>query len=334
MKTNNQLKNRIPHLRFVIISDCNFHCSYCRSGGEGILTSDVMSYDDMITMASAASKAGFKHIKITGGEPLLYQKKKGDLFKFIKYLADNKLFEDIQMATNGFYVEQYAKEITESGLSSLTISLDASNSKVFKDITGVDCFNKVIAGLDSMHKLGFPVTINTVIFKKNEAEIPGLIKIAKKFGTRLKILDYMDICEEKKFWKENYIPLDNIEKYLETQCESDTMIYPPGGLGTPMRLFNLPGSVSVFIKDARVGTNYDESCKSCKNYPCQDALISLRITPNASLKPCLMRDDNAVSVTKYLKDNNVDAIEKEIKKMFNLLVSAKYYQHAWKPPKN
>ncbi|MBR9679684.1 MAG: hypothetical protein GOU99_01380, partial [Candidatus Altiarchaeota archaeon] len=54
------MTKRKPHLRFAVTPDCNFSCSYCRPGGEGIVTKQLMSPDEMVKILEIASEVGFK----------------------------------------------------------------------------------------------------------------------------------------------------------------------------------------------------------------------------------------------------------------------------------
>jgi len=296
------------------------------------MTKDLMSLDEMLKILELASDVGFKHVKITGGEPLLREKRRGDVIPLIKIISERSYFEDVQLVTNGSLLSRYAKELSNSGLNSITVSLDAATPETFKEITGRDEFCKVLEGIAKVTKYGLPVKINAVIAKDNIDEIPGLIDIAGDFHASLKLIDYMDVGSKKKEWLQNYVPFDGIIQYLERISVSEDVLLPPGGLGTPMPLYTLKDGTKVLVKDSRIGTNYNELCKSCENYPCQDALISLRITANAALKRCLIRNDNLVETLEDLRCGNFESVRAKLKESYDLLMGAKYMKNAWRPP--
>lgn len=322
---------RKPHLRFAVTPNCNFSCNYCRPGGEGIETNEIMTLDEMIKILEIASNVGFKHVKITGGEPLLREKNLGDVIPLIESISASKYFDDIQLVTNGALLSDYAYQLAKSGLNSITVSLDTADPEKFKEITGRNKFYVVLEGIGKVRAYGLPVTINSVIFKQNIDEMPDLIKIAERFHTRLKLLDYIDVGSEKNNWDNNYAPFDKVGDYLKNIRIKEKILLPPGGLGTPMPTYTLKSGIDVLVKDSSVGTNYNTICESCKNYPCQDALISLRITANASLKRCLIRDDNLIETLDDLRNKDYNSVKSKIQESFVLLMSARYVENAWKP---
>ncbi len=270
---NNMEGQRKPHLRVAVTPECNFNCVYCRAGGEGLSANGVlMNSGEIIEIVRIASEVGYKHLKITGGEPTLRK----DLFGIISGCSELESLDEVQLVTNGSALtKEYAQALADSGLDNITISLDAASRERFKEITERDRFEKVISGIYAAREAGLPVTINSVVMQRNKEEIEGLIEIAGKTGSRLKLLDYMKI--NGNGWETEYLPFEQLRKDLEKRAERVSWMYPPGGLGTPMPLFKINGT-EVMVKDACIGTNYHETCNACINYPCQDALISLRVT--------------------------------------------------------
>jgi len=328
MKRFTPLENRKPHIRAAVVPYCNFSCKYCRPGGEGIATSEIMNAKEFIEILKIASDVGFKHIKFTGGEPLLRQKNFGDLTTIIHEIRP--YFDEIQLVTNGSLLEQYAEELKYSGLDNITVSLDFGDGKKINDYVGVDAFDAIMRGLQKCKEINLPVTINCVFCKENFNELDGLIDIAHKFSAKLKLIDMMSLTNEE-YWKENYISLNVIEKKLETMAVSTGWGFPPGGLGTPMPEYTLKNSLKVYLRDATIGTNYHELCKNCLNFPCQDALISLRITSDGKLKMCLIRDDNLVETLNDLHKGNIEVVKKKIKSCYERLIESKFYPFKWEP---
>lgn len=324
---NNAMKQkRKPHLRVAITPECNFNCVYCRAGGEGLPSNGVlMSSGEIIEVVSVASEVGFKHLKITGGEPTLRK----DLFEIISECSKLESLNEIQLVTNGSALtREYVQGLVDSGLDNITISLDAASRERFRDITKRDKFEKVISGIYAAREAGLPVTINSVVMQRNKMEVEGLIEIARKTGSRLKLLDYMKV--NGNGWEIEYLPFEQLRKDLEKRSEGVSWMYPPGGLGTPMPLFKINGT-EVMAKDANIGTNYHDTCNSCINYPCQDALISLRITHDGKLKRCLIRDDNLVDVLTPLRSGNKEEFKKLISESYRIFEETKYQPNAWSP---
>jgi len=285
-----------------------------------------MDIEEILKIVDISSDIGFRHVKLTGGEPTLRE----DLFKIISHCSKKEL-EELQLVTNGSNItREYAMRLKEAGLCRITISLDTSNPDTFLNITQRDLFFRVIEGVYASTEAGLNVTINSVIMKSNKAEIEGLIDIAKSAGAKLKLLDYINV-ENSVQWHSEYLPFKNLRKYLHDRSVGMKWVFPPGGLGTPMQSFFLEGGTEVIVKDATIGTNYHESCKICSKYPCQDALISLRITHDGKLKRCLIRDDNLVDVLTPLRRGNIHEVRSLIEGSYKVLTEAQYYPNAWSP---
>src|SRR3989344_6763539 len=319
-------QRRKPHLRVAVTPECNFNCVYCRAGGEGLPPNGVlMSSGEIIEVVRVASEVGFKHLKITGGEPTLRKV----LFEIISGCSRLECLDEVQLVTNGSALtREYAQKLMDSGLDNITISLDAASRERFKEITERDRFEKVISGLYASREAGLPVTINSVIMQRNKREVEGLIEIARKTGSRLKLLDYMKV--NGNGWETGYFPFEQLRRDLEQRTQGVTWMYPPGGLGTPMPVYKINGT-EVIVKDASIGTNYHDTCNSCTNYPCQDALISLRVTHDGRLKRCLIRDDNLVDVLTPLRSENKEEVRKLIAESYSIFEETKYQPNAWSP---
>lgn len=318
---------RKPHLRIAVTSDCNFSCEYCRDGGEGILSDNDMSLSQFKAIAELAQEVGFSHVKLTGGEPLLREERHGDIIPLIKYLKSDLGYEDVQLVTNGYFLKKYAEDLATSGLDSLTVSLDTASQEEFYKITKVDAFAQVIEGVELAKANGLDVIFNCVFYKRNLECIFSLIELALNLEVNIKILDCVDFPGSSET---RYVSFDTIYHYLE-ESKGLTFDYmlPPGGLGTPMRRY-ISGKTKIILKDAKEGTNYNKNvCTKCDYYPCQDALISLRITANGYLKRCLIRDDNLVEFRTDLENKNYKSVKEKLADAFNILMEAEYHRNKW-----
>lgn len=320
---------RKPHLRIVVTAECNFNCKYCKEGGEGVYSKVEMSLDELIRVARISYEVGFRHVKITGGEPLLRQKIKGDIFELILQLKKIG-YTNVQMVTNGYYLSEYCETLVGSGLDSLTVSLDTVKKEKYNDIVGNDSFERVIEGIKLLAKK-IPIRINTVVYNKNQEDIIELIGFAQEIGIGIKLLDYVQFDDGYSKKECEYVDFDFLYEKLTEEGYEYCYVGAPGGLGTPMRKYSLDNGAFLLVKDARVATNYNLSvCKECEFFPCQDAMISLRITANGKLKRCLIRDDNLVDVYEDLKSMNYASVKEKIARMYDLLCNSEYFENKWR----
>lgn len=326
--------SRRPHLRVAVIPFCNFKCTYCRPGGEGYFenTARTLPREELIQIISLCGDAGFKDLKITGGEPLIRR----DILEIVGDIKHLKKFDDIEMVTNGALLPGKARLLKEAGLNNLTVSLDVADRNQFLQITRSDSFDQVIEGIKEAVESGLKTRINAVMGFSNKNQLYGLVRIAEITGADLKIIDLMDLNPGESWngvdWNKEYLNLGFIKQELGNRIVKVTTSYPPGGLGSPMPTFILDSGTRVMLRDATVGTNYDlETCGDCDNYPCQDALISLRLTHDGFLKKCLIRNDNLVEVITPLRQGNLDEVKSRIKSTLDIFMRAEYKPNAWKP---
>src|SRR6185503_1592439 len=112
---------------------------------------------------------GIEKIRLTGGEPMLRR----DIETIIRKLGRLKSagLVDLALTTNGYFLPDRAHSLKEAGLDRVTISLDSLKQDVFKRMTGVDVFDKVLAGIDAAKKAGLePIKINAVIVRDHNED--------------------------------------------------------------------------------------------------------------------------------------------------------------------
>ena len=98
----------IDYLRISVTSRCNLNCLYCRPLGHAysVLPGEQLSLEEIVTVAQAAASLGVKHIRLTGGEPLL----RDDLPALVCRLNEMPQITDLAVTTNGQLLAQRAGE--------------------------------------------------------------------------------------------------------------------------------------------------------------------------------------------------------------------------------
>ena len=123
----------IDYLRISVTDRCNLRCLYCMPP-EGVLQmphGEILSYEEIRTVARAAAELGINKIRLTGGEPLV----RADLHKLIKMLSQIKGIQELSLTTNGTLLKKYARELKQAGLSRVNVSLDTLKPDRFRYIT-------------------------------------------------------------------------------------------------------------------------------------------------------------------------------------------------------
>ncbi|MBT60768.1 MAG: GTP 3',8-cyclase MoaA [Euryarchaeota archaeon] len=184
-------------LRISITDRCNFRCTYCMprehfsSNHSYIPRDDILTYEEIITVVSSLLPLGLAKVRITGGEPLL-RRDVTTLISMLRALDENL---DIAMTTNGVLLPRYAEAMKESGLSRVTVSLDAVEEDKFASIT--DSRNTpedVFAGIHAAQEAGLPVKVNCVVKKGvNEDQIIPLTNACIERNIAVRFIEFMDV---------------------------------------------------------------------------------------------------------------------------------------------
>jgi cyclic pyranopterin phosphate synthase len=147
--------------------------------------------------------------------------------------------------------------------------------------------------------------VNTVAMRGiNDGELTDIVDHCDRLGVHtVKMLDVIKdlpsgsesfsrrlALRRGKTLEDLYMPLDGLlHRYRGLMvATSETS---QGGLGHPMSELTLPSGMKLLIKDSRAGAWYGSLCGGCRFYPCHDALMAVRLTADAKLQYCLLRED-------------------------------------------
>src|SRR5271157_888025 len=144
---------KISYLRMSITDRCNLRCGYCTywQEFERLPPGEILTYEELLRLAAVAAKIGIRKIRVTGGEPLVHR----GVVDFLKNLNQIPSIEKICLTTNGVLLPELAPALYEAGLRHLNISLDTLRRERYRQITGTDNWQEVIAGLELALSLGF-----------------------------------------------------------------------------------------------------------------------------------------------------------------------------------
>lgn len=291
----------ISYLRLSLTDRCNLRCMYCVTEDEsnGCLTKlghdDLLSYEEMLRVVRVAVAMGITKVRLTGGEPLVRR----NVLGFIRDLTRIDGLNDIRITTNGVLLERYARELYEIGVTKVNISLDSLHRDRFADITGVDCFDQVWRGIETVMALGFsPVKLNMVAMRHiNDDEILDFARLSQRLPLQMRFIEFMPIGASSRWNADTYISTDEIMAKI-------------GALGelVPMQKGRNDGPAQVFRLGAdAVGTLGFISPLS--HHFC-DRCNRLRLTSAGTLRSCLLHDEE-FDLRAVLREQGSDAAIRE-----------------------
>ncbi len=168
---------KVDYLRISITDRCDFRCVYCMAEDMTFLPrSQVLTLEEIYTLAQVFVELGVKKIRVTGGEPLV---RKGAL-ELLANIGALEGLKELVITTNGSQLKSLASQLKESGVKRINISLDTLDSDKFKAITRTGDLQHVLEGIQAAKAEGFErIKINAVILKgRNHLEVNHLVQFA------------------------------------------------------------------------------------------------------------------------------------------------------------
>ncbi|HEX7294772.1 MAG TPA: GTP 3',8-cyclase MoaA [Pyrinomonadaceae bacterium] len=185
----------IRDLRVSLTDRCNFRCFYCLPHGEPPIApkEQMLSYEEIEYLCDIFVSLGIEKIRLTGGEPMLRR----DIETIIRKLVQLKSsgLQDLALTTNGYYLPDRARSLKDAGLDRITISLDSLKRDVFKQMTGVDVLDRVLAGIQAAKEAQlYPIKINAVIVRgHNDDELVDFAAFAREHDLKMRFIEFMPL---------------------------------------------------------------------------------------------------------------------------------------------
>ncbi len=297
-----QFGRQITYLRLSVTDRCDLRCTYCMAEKMQFLPKrDLLTIEELDTVAAAFVARGVKKIRITGGEPLV-RKGMPELFERLGAYLDNGL-EELTLTTNGTLLEDHAEMLVRSGVRRINVSLDSLRADRFEQITRRGKLDKVLRGIEAARSAGLQIKINTVAMKhENLDELPDMIEWAHGLGMDLTLIEIMPLGETGEDRIDQYVPLPMVRDTLE---ERWTLEETPSDLQNagPSRYVRVAetggklGFITPLTNNFCAGCNRVRVTCTGRIYMClgQDDHIDLRAAvretddPGAALDACLDR---------------------------------------------
>ena len=184
---------KITYLRMSVTDRCNLRCRYCmpEEGVKPLPHEKILSFEEILEVASYAVAHGVNKIRITGGEPLV---RKG-IVDLVAQLAKLPGLKDFGMTTNGILLPKFAQQLAAAGLKRVNISLDTVDPEKFKWITRLGDVEAVFKGIAAAQEAGLtPIKLNCVIKNNhNEPDARAVKAFADANGLQVRFIKEMNL---------------------------------------------------------------------------------------------------------------------------------------------
>ena len=185
-------------------------------GHDFIPKTEILSYEQITNFVKACEPLGLRKVRITGGEPLLRK----DIHHLVRQLSSMEM--EVALTTNGSLLENNAADLAESGLSRVTISLDAIDQEVHSKITDskvpvTDILDGISAAI--RYELG-PVKLNCVVQRGvNEHQIPKLVRKFRGTGVIVRFIEFMDVGSTNGWTQGRVVRTSEIIDFLSSEFD-------------------------------------------------------------------------------------------------------------------
>jgi len=145
-------------------------CDYWKTRWE-----DGLSTERAVETINRLSDFGIRYLRFTGGEPLLRR----DLFEILRR-ADTSRFKRISLQTNGLLLKKLHKEINESPINKVSVSID-----------GLEATNDAIRGTKEYFRLAFEglqllqgksIQVAATLNRRSSEELQSLVDLVTGYG--------------------------------------------------------------------------------------------------------------------------------------------------------
>ncbi|KAM9016167.1 molybdenum cofactor biosynthesis protein 1 isoform 1-T1 [Ara ararauna] len=269
--------------------------------------SDLLTTQEIITLAKLFVKEGVEKIRLTGGEPLI----RPDVVDIVGQLCKLEGLKTIAVTTNGMNLTKLLPRLKEAGLNAINISLDTLVPAKFEFIVRRKGFHKVMEGIHKATELGYrPVKVNCVVMRGfNEDELLGFVDFTKDLPLDVRFIEYMPFDGNKWNFKKMVSYKEMLDTIKQQWPELEKLSCETSSTAKSYKVPHFQGQISFITSMS------EHFCASCSR---------LRITADGNLKVCLF-GNSEVSLRDHLRSG---ASEEELVQVIGAAVGRKKKQHA------
>ncbi len=193
---------RVDYIRLSVTDRCDFRCVYCMTEEMRFVPRhQVLTLEELYTVARAFTELGVRRIRLTGGEPLA----RSNVMHLIERLGKLPGLDELLLTTNGNQLVKYAGPLRAAGVNRINISLDSLDAGRFRRISRVGKLERVLAGIDAAVNAGFDrLRLNSVIMRGyNEDEVLPLVDYALARDIDIAFIEEMPLGEASDHARED-----------------------------------------------------------------------------------------------------------------------------------
>ncbi len=266
---------RISYLRLSVTDRCDFRCTYCMSEDMVFAArAQILSLEELYTVADAFIGLGVKRIRVTGGEPLVRK----NVLSLLGRLGARHELDDLAITTNGSQLASMTSGLRAAGVKRLNISLDSLQRERFAAFTRRDQLEQVLAGIEVARAQGFSqIKLNAVVQKgRNDDEVQALVAFAVARQLDISFIEEMPLGNISSHSREHSLCSSaEVRANIEQRFQLLPSSHRTGG---PSRYWQVLGSAT---RVGFISPHSNNFCGDCNR---------VRVTADGQLVLCLGHD--------------------------------------------
>ncbi|TPH02195.1 GTP 3',8-cyclase MoaA [Haemophilus haemolyticus] len=264
------------YLRLSITDQCNFRCNYCLPNGYQPEANkpSFLTLSEIVRVAEAFAAMGTEKIRLTGGEPTLRK----DFITIAENVANVSGIRQLALTTNGYRMAKDVDAWQRAGITSINVSVDSLDPKMFHQITGINKFDEVMRGIERAFEIGYKkVKVNSVLMKNlNDHEFNQFLAWVKNRPIQMRFIELMQTGEMDSFFHHHHLSGEILVKKL---LEQGWLLQQKAITDGPAKVFKHPdymGEIGLIMP-------YEKNfCASCNR---------LRVSAKGKLHLCLFGEE-------------------------------------------
>ena len=262
----------VDYVRISVTDRCDFRCVYCMSEQmEFLPRQQLLTLEELGTVARAFTELGVVKLRITGGEPLV----RHNIVALLEQLGQLPGLRELVLTTNGSQLPRYAVQLRKAGVRRINISLDSLQAERFHRMSRRGQLHKVLEGIAAARAVGFErIKLNAVILNgHNQDEVCALANFAGEHGLDISYIEEMPLGSVDGHNRADaYYSSDRILADLRQQFTLEESDYATGG---PARYYR---NVQTGTYIGLISPHSHNFCDSCNR---------VRLTCEGRLLLCL-----------------------------------------------
>ncbi len=278
----------VSYIRLSVTDRCDLRCVYCMPERmKFVPRTQLLTLEEMESVARTFINLGVDKIRITGGEPLVRR----NIMQLFNNLGEIEALNDLTLTTNATQLKKFSRPLKDAGVTRINVSLDTLRNDRFQSMTRIGDLGKTLDGIDAAVACGFEqIKLNAVVLKNhNHDETLDLVNYCIDRGIDISFIEEMPLGQNDHHDRAaSYYSSDQILEDLAPHFELVSTTIKTAG---PTRYYQLTG-----YENTRVGFISPHShnfCESCNR---------VRLTAEGRLLLCLGQE-HSVDLRHVIRTN-------------------------------